>query len=78
FRGIAHYGIGDLDLAIADFDKSIALDPKLVICYYFRGKVYAVLGEKDKAISDLEKAIDSNLGPGFEQEAKTLLEELKQ
>jgi tetratricopeptide (TPR) repeat protein len=46
--------------AIADFDKTIALDPKdasVGAAYFNRGNSYQAKGELDRAIADYDKAI---------------------
>lgn len=59
YRGLAHYFRKDanIDQAIADFDKGIALKPKVAEAYYDRAIFYRKKGRDDLAISDLDKAI---------------------
>jgi len=59
-RGHAYQNKGEVDRAFADFDKAIALDPKLAIAYYNRGVTYRKKGEIDRAIADYTKAIALN------------------
>src|SRR6266496_4192063 len=55
-RGLAREAKGDLDGAIADFNRAIELDPKLAISYHNRG-----LAQKAKgAIPDFNRAIELN------------------
>jgi tetratricopeptide (TPR) repeat protein len=56
-RGVAYAKKGDLDRAIRDLDKSIALDPKYAWAYYHRGLAYNTKGDLDRAIADFNKAI---------------------
>lgn len=48
---------GDLDGALADLTKAIALDAKNAKAYNVRGDVYMKLGKSEKAFSDFSKAI---------------------
>jgi tetratricopeptide (TPR) repeat protein len=57
-RGNAYGKKGDLDRAIADYDKAIELDPKYVMAYNNRGIAYGKKGDFDSAIADLNKAIE--------------------
>jgi tetratricopeptide (TPR) repeat protein len=56
-RGVANFNLSDLDRAIADFDKAIALNPNLAEAYYNRGTAYGRKGDLEQAIADLDKAI---------------------
>src|SRR5216684_2421488 len=44
-------------LACADYDKTIALDPKHASAYENRGRAYKAKGDLDRAIADYDKAI---------------------
>jgi tetratricopeptide (TPR) repeat protein len=57
--------MGENDRAIADYDKTIALDPKYAIAYDNRGIAYKAKGDNDRAIADHNEAIrlDPKLGP---------------
>lgn len=56
-RGLAYSGLGDMDLAIKDFDQAIRLEPGLAIAYNNRGFVSRDLGQLDRALEDLDQAI---------------------
>jgi len=56
-RGLAYYDKGEVERAIADFDKAIALNPKDAIAYTNRGLAYSEKGDYDSAIADYDKAI---------------------
>ncbi len=47
---------GELQLAIDDYDKALALDDKLAPAYYNRGLAKGLSGKVDEAIIDLSKA----------------------
>ena len=57
-RGVAYGKKGEVDRAIADFDKAIALDPKLAFAYFNRGVAYEKKGDKEQAIADFRKALE--------------------
>lgn len=58
YRGLAHERNGNLDLAIADFNKAIELDPEPAQPYFSRGSALQDKGENDKALGDYSKAVD--------------------
>ena len=49
---------GDYDRAIADSNKSLALDPKEAVAYDNRGTAYQAKGNHDQAMNDYNKAIE--------------------
>jgi curved DNA-binding protein CbpA len=55
-QGIMAYRNGDLNLALADFDRAIALNPTLMIAYVNRGIVLYRMGKRDRALADLARA----------------------
>ena len=57
-RGLAKEGKGDLDGAIADFNRAIELDPKLAISYYLRALAKEAKGDLDGTIADDNRAIE--------------------
>ncbi len=59
-RGNAYQEKGEVDRAIADFEKVIALNPKDAAAYNNRGVVYGMKGEVDRAIADFDKVIALN------------------
>ena len=55
-QGILAYRSGDLKLALADFDRAIALNPKFMIAYINRGIVLYRMGKLDRALADVARA----------------------
>ena len=55
-EGRRAYRAGDFDLAIADFDLAIELDPDVEAAYIDRSIVFYRIGEVERAFADLEKA----------------------
>ena len=56
-RGLASFGKGDWDDAIADYREAIRLNPTDAVAYYNRGLAYVGKREPDKAIADYTEAI---------------------
>jgi len=61
-RGVA-YTNRDLDLAIADFNKAIEVDPTYVRAYNARGIAYSYKRDYDSAFADFDRAI--GLDPNY-------------
>lgn len=62
--GLLHLQQGDLEDALEQFNKSIALEYDNPLAYYFRGLVYRQLGNEDYAIPDFytyDAMVDLNL-----------------
>ncbi len=59
-RGIAYRRIGDLELALRDYDEAIRLNPNAADAFNNRGNAYRALNEFDKAIRDYDEAIRLN------------------
>jgi len=55
-EGIMAYRNGDLKLALADFDRAIALNPTFMIAYINRGIVLYRMGKLDRALADVARA----------------------
>ena len=60
--GFTHFSKSQYELALADFNKAIELDPASFVAYHNRGVVYFDLGRFPLAIGDFTKAIDLGLG----------------
>ena len=59
-RGVAFYRVGQMDRAIEDYSKAIALDPSYSKAYANRGFVFEKIAQPDKAIADYDRAIVLN------------------
>lgn len=60
-RGDAYRASGNSDLAIADFDQAIVLDPNYAHAYYNRGNAYGDdKGDSSRAIADFSETIRLN------------------
>jgi tetratricopeptide (TPR) repeat protein len=59
-RGLAYHAKRELDLAIADYDGAIALNPEFAEAYNNRGKAYFQKGSNDRAMLDLDRALVLN------------------
>jgi len=87
-RSFAYYNKGDLDRAIADYDKAIELDPnyakaieipiEYTKAYYNKGNAYADKGEVAKAINSFEKFIELSDDLVMVAVAQQILDELRQ
>jgi tetratricopeptide (TPR) repeat protein len=61
--GNTHFDKGDLDLAIADFDRAIEQDPDFAEAYINRGTAYGIKGDLNRAIAEFDLAIE--LDPAY-------------
>ena len=59
-RGNAKLGLGQIEAAIADYNKAIDLNRYDAIAYFNRGNAKAISGQTEAAIADYNKAIDLN------------------
>ena len=66
-RGRYYYLSGKLDLAVADFDMAVKLDPSQAPSFHYRGLSYAAKGALDRAIADFDTVIrlDPNFSGGY-------------
>ena len=56
--GLRKQESGDLDGALADYDKALALEPRLADAYNNRANIKLQKGDPDGAIGDYSKAIE--------------------
>jgi tetratricopeptide (TPR) repeat protein len=56
-RGAAYRIKGELNLAIADYNQAIKIDPKSALAHHNRGVAYDHKGDHDRAIQDFDQAI---------------------
>src|SRR5262245_1026324 len=61
--GVTRRETGDLDGALADFNRAIAMDPRSAWAYFGRGTILGEQGKLDEAITDFDRAIE--LDPQF-------------
>ena len=57
-QGLDRLANGELDGAIADFDKAVYADPGAYAAYHNRGIAKAEKGDLDGAMADFTKAIE--------------------
>jgi tetratricopeptide (TPR) repeat protein len=59
-RGLIYFQLGEIDQAIADYNRAIKLNRQLATAYNNRGNAYAAQGKLVAAIVNYDKAIDLN------------------
>jgi tetratricopeptide (TPR) repeat protein len=59
-RGAAYLRLGNIQAALADFDRVLELDPKSARAFHLRGLAHEKAGDYTEAIADLSKAIEIN------------------
>ncbi|MFM2313566.1 MAG: hypothetical protein RLZZ04_2842 [Cyanobacteriota bacterium] len=57
-RGITYAKQGDFELAIADFNQAIQINPNDADAYYNRASIYFQLGKDELAIADYKRVIE--------------------
>lgn len=56
--GNVHFDLGQLDDAVASYEKSVELDPEFLKAYVNLGSAYDEMGLLDKALTTYEKALE--------------------
>ncbi len=64
-RGGVYGRLGDVQLAIEDFDEAIRLDPQYALAYFNRGLAYSAIGDVARANADFARAAE--LGADMEE-----------
>jgi tetratricopeptide (TPR) repeat protein len=59
-RGLTHQAMGQRQLAVADFDQALELNPGAVSVRFDRGQLFAQMGLYQQAIEDLRMAATSS------------------
>jgi tetratricopeptide (TPR) repeat protein len=59
-RGISYRETGQLDLALADYNRAIEIDPKYFEAYNNRGVLYMSRGDNKRALQEFDRAIKIN------------------
>jgi len=59
-RGTVHLQLGHLDEALADFTKTVQLDPRNAFAWINRGSVRQAKGDTEGALDDYTRAIEIN------------------
>ena len=62
-RADAYRQQGDIDAAIADFDRAIKIDPRKTENLIGRGLAYLEQRDTDRAIRDFDQVIDAQSAP---------------
>jgi len=57
-RGMTRFALDNLDGAIEDFSRTIAISPQTTRAYYYRAVVMRVLGKNDEALADLSRCLE--------------------
>jgi tetratricopeptide (TPR) repeat protein len=57
-RGIAYFGLGNYQAAIADFTKTLELNPYSLKAWEYRGKTYQQMGNVAEAQADFRKVTE--------------------
>jgi tetratricopeptide (TPR) repeat protein len=56
----AHLDLGELDLALSDYDKAIELDPQDAVAYFNRSLAHDRLGHRARSQQDRSRALELN------------------
>ena len=72
-----YHSKGELQKALADFDRCIAIDPHLAAPYFNRASTYEALGKNDNAIADFKRFIELSDNKEWKKTAQQLLDKLE-
>jgi len=59
-RGKAYASVGEFDLAIADYDRALRLNPTMATAFDNRGRAYSEKNQFERAVADYDEAIRLN------------------
>jgi tetratricopeptide (TPR) repeat protein len=76
-RGQAYLRKSDFDLALADYNEALELDPQLAAGYFNRAFAHLALGQPEAACGDLEQALALELDGESAEIARKYLGELR-
>ena len=57
-RALAYTCLGDLEKAVADYDRAIELEPGQAEAYHDRGTLHERLGDYQRALNDYDRAVE--------------------
>ena len=61
-RGVAHFSLGEVKLALSDLNAAVECDPKSPLANYVRGKIREALGDTEGAREDYLRAEELGYG----------------
>ena len=76
-RGVVYVNQKKWELALADFNKAIAINPDFSQFYYNRGIIYYQLGDKQKAIENFKQSAQLYLDQGDTASYEQIMDFLK-
>ena len=69
---------GKYDIAIADYNKAIELDPQLAVAFYNRGMAYYQKGQYSEAIADFENVVNISADTELVNKARHNIDQIRQ
>jgi tetratricopeptide (TPR) repeat protein len=63
-RGLAHFSLGQIETALADFDSAITLDDRNVTAHLWKGRALVALGRYEEAVPILQRAGELGMQSG--------------
>jgi tetratricopeptide (TPR) repeat protein len=72
-RGIAHYKAGDYPAALADFERTLQIDPTFILSLYYRGVIRHLNGDYAGALADFDVVVATYPGfaAGYDERGRT-------